>query len=216
MAVLSEVFGHYPRGEHAAATADYYYLNTVVVTNASTGQVDAYECVFPYKNASGVVQYVPANTAITSTTHWRKIAGGAKGATGATGAAGTNGTNGATGATGATGAAGTNGTNGAAGATGATGAGFNGVTSSSSNTPASSGNKTVVVNNNGAFTVGRRVRIENTATNFFEGIITAISTLTWTIACDYSVGTTAATAWTIELAPVRIVAANGLLTTYSE
>ena len=128
MAVIDEPIGYVSLGEHNVALTTYRKMHTVIVTNASTGQVDAYECVFPYKTAAGVVQYVPANTAITSTTHWRKMAGGAKGATGAagtngaTGATGAAGAKGATGATGATGAAGTDGATGATGAAGAKGA----------------------------------------------------------------------------------------------
>jgi len=134
---------------------------------------------------------------------------GDRGLTGATGPQGIQGLTGTTGAqgiqglTGATGAVGSNGTNGAQGIQGLTGAGYNSITSTTSATPASTGTILLTTNQQGAFKTGDRIRVFNTASNYFEGMLTTTSGTTFSIVADYNVGTTAASSWTVSLTGVR-------------
>lgn len=88
------------------------------------------------------------------------------------------------------------------GVRGLSGLGFDGVISTSTITPSSSGNKILVVNKSGAFTTGNRVRVINSVNNYFEGTLT-VSNNTFTILADYNVGTTTASSWTVTLAGSR-------------
>lgn len=81
MATADLKIGFNARGEWSAATADYKILDTVTVTSGP--EVSLYEVISPAYPGS-----VPAATAVTNTTYYRKIGGGAAGPTGATGSAG--------------------------------------------------------------------------------------------------------------------------------
>ena len=105
---------------------------------------------------------------------------GPTGATGPTGAPST--VTGPTGATGATGQTGPSVT----GPTGAQGASYIGVTSTSNLSISNGGIKTFVVNKVDAFTVGTRARLASSAvpSNFMEGVITVINSLSITLSVD--------------------------------
>ena len=51
-------------------------------------------------------------------------------------------------------------------------------------------------------TVGSRVRVFNSNTNYYEGNLNIISTTTWSVRSDYSVGTFSTNSWIISLAGV--------------
>lgn len=99
----------------------------------------------------------------------------------------------APGATGAAGAPGTNGTNGSAGV------GYDGVTSTTA-TLIGTGNKTLTINKQGAFVVGQRVQLTNSAANYMRGVITAISATSVTVAVDVVGGSGTLAAWTMSVA----------------
>ena len=61
----------------------------------------------------------------------------------------------------------------------------------------------MTTNAQGAFATGDRVRVINTSSNLFEGIVTITGGTVFTIAADYNLGTTLASSWTITLAGVR-------------
>ena len=162
----------------------------------------------PTNYVEGVITALVADTSITvnadaiggsgTQTAWTfSVAGqpGPTGATGSTGATGAQGATGPQGSTGSTGAAGTNGTN------GADGVGYDGVTSTTS-ISVSTGSKAITVNKVGAYALGTRVRVANTATptNFVEGIITNIASLVVTVNADAIGGTGTFTAWTFSVA----------------
>jgi hypothetical protein len=153
--------------------------------------------------STGATGIVGANGATGATGIGASGASGATGATGtgATGATGAGAT-GATGITGATGATGigASGARGATGATGITGMGYENITSTSLATPASTGTITLITNAKGAFVTGNRVRVINTNSNYFEGVVTITGETTFAIAADFNVGTTAAISWKIALA----------------
>ena len=77
------------------------------------------------------------------------------------------------------------------------GVGYDGVTSTSTAIPSSTGTITLVTNKQGAFATGSRVRAVNTVANFFEGTVTITSGTTFAIAADFNVGTGSASSWTI-------------------
>ena len=104
---------------------------------------------------------------------------------------------------GAQGVVGAQGSVGAQGPQGFQGIGYEGITSTNNLTPASSGNITFTTNQQGAFVSGSRVRVYNTASNYFEGTVTITTGTSWSVAADYSVGTTAATSWAITSVGVR-------------
>ena len=110
----------------------------------------------------------------------RQGAQGSKGLQGSTGAQGNQGFQGRQGSQGRQGATGTNGV-GTQGVQGASGVGYSNVTSTTSFTFAdgTTGAQTFTVNGVGAFTVGERIRVANTASpsNFIEGTITNVSSL---------------------------------------
>jgi hypothetical protein len=128
---------------------------------------------------------------------------GINGSTGATGTQGIHGSTGSTGATGIQGIQGTTGATGVQGIQGATGLGYDGVTSTTSATPASSGTITLTTNRQGAFVTGSRVRAINTTSNYFEGVVTITGGTSFAIAADFNVGTTTASSWTISIAGNR-------------
>ena len=133
---------------------------------------------------------------------------GTQGITGATGAQGTVGAQGIQGAIGTQGLQGNLGTQGIQGTTGpqgiqgVQGVGYVGVTSTTLLTPASTGTITVTTNTQGSFVTGNRIRVINTTSNYFEGVVTITGGTTFAVAADYSVGTTQASNWTISLAGV--------------
>jgi hypothetical protein len=75
MATADLKIGFNARGEWSAATADYKILDTVTVTVGA--EVKLYEVISPAYPGS-----VPAATAVTNTTYFRQIGGGAVGADG--------------------------------------------------------------------------------------------------------------------------------------
>jgi hypothetical protein len=89
------------------------------------------------------------------------------------------------------------------GSTGATGVGYDGVTSTTTTVPSSSGSITMTTNAQGAFVTGNRVRVINSAFNYFEGIVFISAGTSFQIFKDFSVGTTSASSWTITLAGVQ-------------
>ena len=93
----------------------------------------------------------------------------------------------------APGATGTNGTNGSAGV------GYDGVTSTTA-TLIGTGNKTLTINKQGAFVVGQRVQLTNSAANYMRGVITAISVTSVTVAVDVVGGSGTPAAWTMSVA----------------
>jgi len=101
------------------------------------------------------------------------------------------------------GAVGATGPQGPQGVTGPTGPSFK-LTSVTTATPASSGVIPLVVNtSNHAFITGQRVIAINATNNFFEGIVTIVGGIVFSIAADYNVGTTTASSWEIGLAGQR-------------
>ena len=81
MATTDIKIGFNARGEWSSVTADYKILDTVTVTSGP--EVSLYEVISPAYPGS-----VPAATAVTNTTYYRKIGGGAAGPRGDTGSAG--------------------------------------------------------------------------------------------------------------------------------
>lgn len=140
---------------------------------------------------------------------------GLNGAQGANGLQGTFGPQGVAGAVAAQGIQGTQGTlglqgvlgpqgiTGAQGIQGTQGVGYIGVTSTTLVTPSSSGTITITTNTQGAFISGNRVRVINTTSNYFEGVVTITGGTTFAVAADYSVGTTQASNWTVVLAGIQ-------------
>ena len=122
---------------------------------------------------------------------------GVSGPTGPQGAQGVSGPTGPQGAQGVSGPTGPQGAQGVSGPTGPTGVGYDGVTSTTSATPAASGTITLTTNKQGAFATGSRVRAVNTTVNFFEGVVTITGATSFAIVADYNVGTTLASSWTI-------------------
>ena len=122
---------------------------------------------------------------------------GTQGIAGAVAAQGTQGTQGITGLQGTLGAQGTTGLQ---GIQGTQGVGYTGVTSTTLVTPSSAGTITITTNTQGAFISGNRVRVINTTSNYFEGVVTITSGTTFAVAADYSVGTTQASNWTVVIA----------------
>lgn len=109
------------------------------------------------------------------------------------------GATGSAGATGPAGPAGPAGATGPAGPAGAGGVGYDGVTSTTS-TLIGTGNKTLTINKQGAFVVGQRVQLTNSAANYMRGVITAISAASVTVAVDVFGGSGTLAAWTVGLA----------------
>jgi hypothetical protein len=162
-------------------------------------------------------QGIQGDRGLTGATGPQGVAGltGAQGLQGLTGLQGIQGDRGLTGVTGLTGANGTNGSQGIQGVTGATGpqgiqgvtgAGYSGIISATSVTPANIGTIVLTTNLQGAFKTGDRIRVVNTASNYFEGILTITSGTSFSIVADYNIGTTAASLWTVSLTGVRGVA----------
>jgi hypothetical protein len=125
---------------------------------------------------------------------------GAQGTQGANGSQGSTGTQGSIGSQGTVGAQGTTGAQGVQGVQGSIGVGYNAVTSTTLITPTNTGTITVTTNAQGAFISGNRVRVINTTSNYFEGVVTITSGTTFAVAADYNVGTTQASNWTVVLA----------------
>jgi hypothetical protein len=104
-----------------------------------------------------------------------------------------------------TGQKGATGPQGPQGVQGPTGPSFK-VTSTSSATPASSGNITLIVNtSNHAFVAGQRIIAINATNNYFEGTLANIATngTSFLIVADYNVGSTTANNWNIGLTGQR-------------
>ena len=92
---------------------------------------------------------------------------------------------------------------GATGPVGLTGLGYDGVTSTSSVTPAATGTITLTTNKQNAFVTGQRIRAYNTSTNYFEGIVTITGNTNFAIAADYVSSSPAqASSWTVAAAGV--------------
>jgi hypothetical protein len=92
------------------------------------------------------------------------------------------------------------GASGPTGATGAAGRGYTGVTSTTSNSIAT-GSKTFSVSSSGAFLLGDRVRVINSATNYMEGTVTAVTTdSSITVNVDSVSGSGTLTSWTFSIA----------------
>jgi hypothetical protein len=168
----------------------------------------------PTNYVEGVITALVADTSITvnadaiggsgTQTAWTFSVAGQPGPTGATGSTGSTGATGATGPTGPTGPQGSTGSTGAAGTNGTNGAdgvGYDGVTSTTS-ISVSTGSKAITVNKVGAYALGTRVRVANTAApaNYVEGIITNITSLVITVNADAIGGTGTFTAWTFSVA----------------
>jgi len=175
----------------AVNTTANYFEGVVTITSGTTFTIAA-----------------DLNVGTTAAASWTLTLAGNRGATGAgaTGASGVTGFTGATGAsgvTGFTGATGASGVTGFVGATGASGASFFGITSTTTVTPASTGNIVLTTNAQGAFVTGDRVRVINTTSNYFEGTLTVTGGTSFSVAADFNVGTTAASSWTMSLAGAR-------------
>ena len=102
-------------------------------------------------------------------------------------------------------AQGVNGANGTNGTNGTNGVGYDGVTSSTS-LAIGTGSKTFAINKQGAYAIGARVRMANSATAWMEGDISAISASSVTIAVDLVGGTGTLASWSMSLAGERGVA----------
>lgn len=126
---------------------------------------------------------------------------GATGPTGITGGIGATGVTGVTGGIGATGPAGATGPTGVTGATGATGLGY-ASTSSVSSLTVGTGSQAFVVGSVGAYAVGNRVRVIDTAltTTWMEGIIASIVGTTITVTVDTTSGAGTIATWQFALA----------------
>jgi sporulation protein YlmC with PRC-barrel domain len=119
---------------------------------------------------------------------------------GVAGAVSAQGIQGTQGLIGLQGVQGLQGTTGSQGIQGTQGVGYVGVTSTTLVTPSNSGTITITTNTQGAFVSGNRVRVINTTSNYFEGVVTITGGTTFAVAADYSVGTTQASNWTVVLA----------------
>jgi hypothetical protein len=77
--------------------------------------------------------------------------------------------------------------------------------STTSNTISSSGSKTFAYTSDPLLTwfIGQRLRAVNDASNYMEGVITAVSATSVTITADYSVGSGTFTTWTLGIAGDR-------------
>jgi hypothetical protein len=125
---------------------------------------------------------------------------GTTGNQGVAGAVAAQGIQGTQGLTGLQGVLGPQGVTGSQGIQGTQGIGYVGVTSTTLATPGNTGTITITTNTQGAFISGNRVRVINTSSNYFEGVVTITGGTTFAVAADYSVGTTQASNWTVALA----------------
>ena len=98
------------------------------------------------------------------------------------------------------GAVGATGPQGPQGVQGPTGPSYK-LTSLTTATPANTGVIPLVVDTSShAFITGQRVIAVNGVNNFFEGVVTVVGGVVFSIAADYNVGTTTASSWEIGLA----------------
>lgn len=128
---------------------------------------------------------------------------GPQGPIGLSGPQGPKGDPGPTGpAGGPTGPSGPQGVTGPQGPTGPVGEPIFTVFSTATLTPAGTGNigPFAIDPTDNDFATGNRVRVFNSATNYFEGNLTIVSTGSFRVAADYNVGTLPANSWTVMLA----------------
>ena len=195
---VAVVAGAYVHTQSSASTTwtinhnlGYQYVNVEPIDSTGNSYVGRYD----YPTVTFTNTNTTTLTFASAVSGWCAVTsgGGQVGPSGATGPSG-----GPTGATGATGATGVKGTS------------YDGVTSTTSLTPAVGVTQVFLGSKQGAYTTGDYVTVYNTGSNYFRGLVTNIvagggspGQVTFYVLADQVIGGTNASSWTLSIAGVQ-------------